>query len=112
MVAKTRDIGWIIGSGRSPGEGNATHSSILAWEIPWREEPGGLWSMESQSVEHNLATKKQQVHQSMDKNKNYQLYSTIELHKQLKMFIVICQHSNDSEPSPFCVYLSSWINNI
>ena len=52
MVAKTRDTGWIIGSGRSPGEGNATHSSILAWEIPWREEPGGLWSMESQSVEH------------------------------------------------------------
>jgi len=25
-----------------PGEGNATHSSILAWEIPWTEEPGGL----------------------------------------------------------------------
>ena len=27
----------------------ATHSSILAWEIPWTEEPGGLQSMESQS---------------------------------------------------------------
>ena len=27
----------------------ATHSSILAWEIPWTEEPGGLYSMESQS---------------------------------------------------------------
>ena len=26
-------------------EGMATHSSILAWEIPWREEPGGLQSM-------------------------------------------------------------------
>ena len=26
------------------GEGNATHSSILAWEIPWTEEPGGLQS--------------------------------------------------------------------
>ena len=26
-----------------------THSSILAWEIPWTEEPGGLQSMESQS---------------------------------------------------------------
>jgi len=112
MVAKTRDTGWIIGSGRSHGEGNATHSSILAWEIPWREEPGGLWSMESQSVEHNLATKKQQVHQSIDKNKNYQLYSTIKLHKQLKIFIVICQHSNDSEPSRFSVYISSGINNI
>ena len=28
--------------GRSPGEGNATHSSILAWRIPGTEEPGGL----------------------------------------------------------------------
>ena len=27
----------------------ATHSSILAWEMPWAEEPGGLQSMESQS---------------------------------------------------------------
>ena len=30
----------IPGSGRSPGEGMATHSSILAWEIPWTEGPG------------------------------------------------------------------------
>ena len=26
----------------------ATQSSVLAWTIPWTEEPGGLWSMESQ----------------------------------------------------------------
>ena len=31
----------------------ATHSSILAWRIPWTEEPGGLKSMGSQSVWHN-----------------------------------------------------------
>ena len=31
-------------------EGMATHSSILAWRIPWTEEPGGLQSMESQGV--------------------------------------------------------------
>ena len=30
-----------------------THSSILAWKIPWTEEPGGLWSMGSQSVRHD-----------------------------------------------------------
>ena len=30
-----------------------THSSILAWEIPWREEPGGLQSMGSQRVGHD-----------------------------------------------------------
>ena len=33
-----------------PGEGMATHPSILAWEIPWTEEPGGLQSMGSQRV--------------------------------------------------------------
>ena len=41
------DSGLISGSGRSPGEANATHSSILAWEIPWTEKPGGLQSMGS-----------------------------------------------------------------
>ena len=35
----------------------ATHSSILAWEIPWTEEPGGLQSMGLQRVGHDLATK-------------------------------------------------------
>ena len=34
-------------------EGMATHSSILAWRIPWIEEPGGLLSMELQRVGHN-----------------------------------------------------------
>ena len=38
----------------------ATPSSILAWEIPWIEEPGGLQSMGSQRVGHDLATKQQQ----------------------------------------------------
>ena len=31
----------------------ALHFSILAWEIPWTEEPGGLQSMGSQRVRHN-----------------------------------------------------------
>ena len=34
----------------------AVHSSILAWRIPWREEPGGLQSTGSERVEHNWAT--------------------------------------------------------
>ena len=34
----------------------ATHSSILVWEIPWIEEPGGLLSMRLQSVGHHLVT--------------------------------------------------------
>ena len=34
-------MGSIPGSGRSPGEGMAMHSNIIAWEIPWTEEPVG-----------------------------------------------------------------------
>ena len=38
-------------SGKDPlEEGMATHSRVLAWEIPWTEEPGGLQSMGSQRV--------------------------------------------------------------
>ena len=48
--ANAGDLGSIPGSGRSPRvEEMAPHSSILAWEIPWTEEPGGLQSMGSQS---------------------------------------------------------------
>ena len=41
----------------------ATQSHILAWEIPWREEPGGIQSIESQKIRHNLVTKQQQQQQ-------------------------------------------------
>ena len=34
----------------------ATYSSVLAWKIPWIEQPGGLHSKESQRVGHNWAT--------------------------------------------------------
>ena len=43
--ANAGDVGLIHGLGRSPGRGNGNHPSILAWEIPWTEEPGGLQSM-------------------------------------------------------------------
>ena len=39
----------------------ATYSSILAWEVPWTEEPGGLQSMESQRVGYDLVTKRTTV---------------------------------------------------
>ena len=45
LPANGGDAGSLPGSGRSPGEGMATHSSILAWKTPWTEEPGGLQSM-------------------------------------------------------------------
>ena len=49
------DLGLIHGSGwEDPLEkGMATHSSILAWRIPWTEEPGGLQFMESQRAGHD-----------------------------------------------------------
>ena len=62
-----RDIGSIPGLGRYPGEGHgnplgkgnpleksmAAFSRILAWRIPWTEEPGGLQSMGSQRVRYD-----------------------------------------------------------
>ena len=41
------DLGLIPGLGRSLEEGMVTPSTTLSWRIPWTEEPGGLWSMES-----------------------------------------------------------------
>ena len=43
----------IPGSGRSPRGVTAAHSSILAWRIPWAEEPGGLQSIGLQRVERD-----------------------------------------------------------
>ena len=42
-----------LGREDSLQKGMATHSSILAWEIPWTEETGGLQSMESQRVRYD-----------------------------------------------------------
>ena len=49
-----------------------THSSILAWEIPWTEEPDQLQSMGSQRVGHNLTTKQQQQKTWSQVQKDYQ----------------------------------------
>ena len=42
---------WVRSLGRKDPleKGTATHSSIFAWRSPWTEEPGGLWSVDSQS---------------------------------------------------------------
>ena len=49
----TGDVGLILGWEDPMEEEMATHSSILAWRIPWTEKPGGLQSIGSQSVGHN-----------------------------------------------------------
>ena len=53
--ASAGDMGLIPGSGRFPGEGYGDPSSILAWEIPCTEEPGGLQSTGSQKNQTRLS---------------------------------------------------------
>ena len=50
------DLGSNLRSGRSPEEGNGHYSSVLAWRIPWTEEPCGLQFMGSQTVGHDRET--------------------------------------------------------
>ena len=49
-AGNTEDMGSIPGLGRSPKEGMATCSSVLAWRILWTEEPGRLQSMGSHRI--------------------------------------------------------------
>ena len=53
---------WVqsLGQGDPLEKGMTTHSSILAWGIPWIEEHGGLQSLGSQRIGHDLETKQQQ----------------------------------------------------
>ena len=51
---------WSLGQEDPLEKEIAIHSSILAWEIPWTEEPGRLQSMGLQRVGHDLATKQRQ----------------------------------------------------
>ena len=62
LLANEGDAGLGPGSGRSPGGGNSYHSSILAWRIPWTEDPDGLQSTGLQRVGRNSATKQKQIH--------------------------------------------------
>ena len=52
-ACNARDPGSIPGLGRSPGEGIATHSSILAWRIPQTEEPDRLQYIGWQRAGHD-----------------------------------------------------------
>ena len=55
LPANAGDVGLIPGLGKSPEKEMAIHSSFLAWEILWTEEPGRLQSMGSQRARYNLA---------------------------------------------------------
>ena len=81
-----RSLGW-----EDPlGKEMATHSSILAWEIPRTEESGGLSSMGSKRVRHDLASKQQQG-------------------------VCVCQvtdHTLGSPCVPVCFTASGWIASL
>ena len=53
---------WIQSLGQEDLLDLTTHCSILAWKIPWTEEPGGLWSMGSQRVGHDWVTEHGHTH--------------------------------------------------
>ena len=60
--ANAGDPGLSLGGEDPLEKETAAHSSILAWEIPWTEEPVRLQSMRLQRIRHNLATKQQLAH--------------------------------------------------
>ena len=61
LPANAGDTSSIPVLGRSLEKEMATHSSILAWEIPWTEESGGPQSMGLQRVRHDLVPTNQNV---------------------------------------------------
>ena len=67
-TCNVEDLGSIPGLGWSPGGSMVTHSSILAWRIPWTKELGGLQSMGSQR--HNRVTENSTVYSATQRKKN------------------------------------------
>ena len=53
-AGEQRDSGSIPGSGRSPGGGHGNPLQYFCWRISWTEEPGGLQSIGSQRVRHDV----------------------------------------------------------
>ena len=80
---------WPLGQEDPLGKEMATHSSILAWGVPWTEEPGGLQSMELQRVRHNLVKKQQFITLTTS---NFWLYSEV-LREDILHLLAICSPS-------------------
>ena len=70
LPANVGDAGLTPGLGIPLEKEMATHSSILAWEIPWTEDSGQLQSWACKRVEDNLVTKQQQQSLTALLNKN------------------------------------------
>ena len=81
-----QETGSIPGLGRSPREGVATHSSILAWRIPWTEEPGRLRSTGSQRVGHDW-------------------YDSPHIHLRLQQHVCACESEVKVQAAQSCLTL-------
>ena len=82
------DQGSIPGSGRSLEKEMATHSSILAWRIPWTEEPNRLQSTGSQRVRHDWATSINYSHSIKPSNSKY-IFSFCLLNTSIIMLLLL-----------------------
>ena len=71
----------------------ATHSSTLAWEIPWTEEPGGLQSRGSQGVGHDLATEQEHDGEGIQENSEVMEMCFHIFKKNLIVYLVGCAGS-------------------
>ena len=99
------DLGLIPGSGRSPGEGNGSHTGILAWRIPWTGGPGGLWSMGSQRVRRDWIWAQAASHTSeLFCVCSHQHHKLAEAHNDV---LAACQHSGANIPAMPCIRASS-----
>ena len=77
----------------------ATHSSILAWEIPWTEEPAGLQSMGSQRVGHDWATNTS-IHFHDTENRHGWIVSQFKMKRKNKLFTIPKVVTNGVSESP------------
>ena len=66
-AGESEDEGLIPGLGKSPEVEMATRSNMLAWKIPWTEEPGELQSMGLQRVRHDWAHTRMQEQEARNK---------------------------------------------
>ena len=96
----------------------ATHSSILAWRIPWTEEPDGLQSTGSQRVGHILVTKQKQLYGMYYKDDNsillivvnefkYHHYIKLYINLYIYDYISIIMISTKASPSLFFLFVIS-----
>ena len=100
-MQETQEI-WVrpLGQKNPLEEGMATHSSFLAWRIPWTEEPGGLQSLGSQIVGLSRMTEHAHISRFKVNNKPYHFLSSFsasgtELHTVLTCSCLLSMQPHD-----------------